>query len=808
MGQVWEALDLELHEPIAIKAIRSDIAAAPGALTRFKREVYATRRVTHPNVCRTFDLESHTILGSASTEPHKKITFLTMELLRGETLAERLRRTGPLPLDQVYLLALQVGKALQAAHDVGIIHCDLKPANIFMTGSEKRPRAVVTDFGIAKVIQTHDDDETSPPIFAQGATLAGGVAGTPRYMAPEQFQGRHCTAATDIYCYGLVLYEALTAEKGSLYDRFATDRSNRLLEEKPVESADRPSLDPQWSLLLENCLKMDPRERLGHMQGVLDLLNSMASLYSTNFANATDPSGRVLSSASAAPALLPEKAGPLAVLLRKRAFLYTMAAIAIGVATLSVWYERVIATAPAASIPSVAVLPLNSVGDDPNLTTLSEGVAGALTNNLSQVSGLRVPSEIAVSGLGTAVGVRSAGQSLGVDHILAGSISKAEDEVHLQIELVDAKTELQLWGQSYTTKIADLAGIEADIAQEVAFRLQTEANRSSGNKSSRQHESVPAAQQAYQKGKEAMANRTPAGFDQAIAYFQQAIDADPQDASAIAELAQCYSLMAYNYNRPEPPLALLSQAEETARRALRADSTSAEAYTTLAEAELLKDYNWDAAEKDYRRAIELDPSYLPGHIDYAFHLLTAKGRFAEARGQYAYANRANTKSIAAQVSQALTAYYERRFADSSAQAEEIRKQAPGLWYVVEVLAANSILMGEPAEAVALLTSTPATSGDATSLRDAMLGIAYARLGKRDEALRQLEQLERAGKSSLDYTLATLSAAVGLNDKAMDYLEKAYTSKESDILFLGVDPLLDPLRGDARFQKLLSKMNLR
>src|SRR5271163_3878407 len=168
MGQVWEALDLELRESIAIKTIKSDIADAPGVLARFKREVYATRRVTHPNVCRTFDLESHILADGASARSEDKITFLTMELLRGETLAQRLRRTGTLPPDQLRAMAFLVANALYAAHDAGINHSDLKPANIFLTGSDNRPRAVVTDFGIAKVVQSQD--ETSSPILAEGAT--------------------------------------------------------------------------------------------------------------------------------------------------------------------------------------------------------------------------------------------------------------------------------------------------------------------------------------------------------------------------------------------------------------------------------------------------------------------------------------------------------------------------------------------------------------------------------------------------------------------------------------------------------------
>ncbi len=811
MGQVWEALDLELRESIAIKTIRSDIADAPGVLARFKREVYATRRVTHPNVCRTFDLESHVNPEGASAGAAGKIIFLTMELLRGETLAHRLRRAGPLPPDQLRVLALQVANALRAAHDAGIIHCDLKPANIFMTGSESRLRTVVTDFGIAKVIQF--PDETMSPLLAEGATGAGGVAGTPPYMAPEQFQGRQCTAATDIYCYGLVLYEALTGQRLSPYSRPHTGggKESRGPSADGTASAtgtiEIPVIDPHWDFLLENCLKIDPAERFGHTQQVLDLLMTMPIPNSPSAGLAGRASGSALSNHSSAAALPPPSAvkGWLALLRPSRKFWYAAAILALVLSAALVRYRKLIfASTSIDAAPSVAVLSLVNVGNEPDLNARSESFADALTNDLARVSGLRVPSQSVVRGLGKTTDLRSASQQLGVDHVVTGSISREGDELHLQVELVDAKTELQLWGQSYTSKPAELASLEKDIAQEVAFRVQMEAKRSAG-RVAREHTPVPAAEEAYRKGEEAMAERTPGGFDKAVKYFEQAIDADPQHAAAIAELSRSYSNMAYiHYNGIEAPDALLNQAEETARRALRIDTTSAEAYGSLAAAELLKDYNWTAAEKDYKRAIELDPAYLPGHVEYALPLLTAEGRFAEAQGQYGYADREKA-SLGAKVSEALTAYYERRFEESVAQAEEVRKQAPGIWIVVELLAANYISMGKPEKAVALITSAP--PGDAGSVRDAMLGIAYARLGRKDKALSLLRRVNSSGETGINYHRACLAAALGLNDEAMNYLESAYTNKESDILFVAVDPLLEPLKKDPRFQLLLSKMNL-
>ena len=276
----------------------------------------------------------------------------------------------------------------------------------------------------------------------------------------------------------------------------------------------------------------------------------------------------------------------------------------------------------------------------------------------------------------------------------------------------------------------------------------------------------------------------------------------------MAELAHCYALMAYNYNRPEPPLALLHQAEETARRALQLDSTSAEAYSSLADVEVLQDYNWTAAEKDYKRAVELDPKFIQGHLSYALHVLTPLGRFAEARAQYAYADAVPVKEIGVDIDETLTACFERRYQASIDQANRRLQQMPGNWVLIEILSIDYVEIGQPQKAVDLLTSAAATSADAKIVKDVMLGVAYAKLGRKQEALKQAEKIGGSGELTLQYSLATLWAAIGDKDKAMQYLNRSMINRETSVLFLGVDPLMDPLRSAPGFQDLMVKLNLR
>jgi tetratricopeptide (TPR) repeat protein len=384
------------------------------------------------------------------------------------------------------------------------------------------------------------------------------------------------------------------------------------------------------------------------------------------------------------------------------------------------------------------------------------------------------------------------------------------DGVLVQVELVDAHTGTQLWGHSYSQKQRDLPALQQDIAQEVAFRLRTNVDSSSKQRIHRQHTTVPAAQAAYAKGQSAMAEHTPASFDDAVNFFQQAIDVDPQYAPAYAELARCYALMAYNYDRPEAPLALMSKAESTARRALQLDSTLAEAYSSIAEVQLLRDYDWDEAEKNFRRAVQLDPGYIPAHSSYALHLLTARGRFAEARAQFTYADRIVPRTVGTDVSEALEAYFARRYEASVQQAEVTLNRFPGNEVVIEILAEDYVAMNKPAKALEWLAGTTPGSADAQISRDVMLGIAFAKQGQKRKAVAFLKRIERSKRVDFDlnYHLAALSTAVGDYDSAIDYLEKSYTSRQTSVLFIGVDPLMDALRSNARFQKMLVKMNLR
>ncbi len=791
MGQVYKAVDLELRQQIAVKVIRPEIADAPGVLARFKREVAATRKVTHPNVCRTFDLETHTPTDEHADRLGSSITFLTMELLIGETLADRIRQSGPLPPEQVRVFARQIALALNAAHAAGVIHCDLKPSNIFLSGDESHPRVVVTDFGIAKFIRS--EEQTSPSTLSGAA--GNGAAGTPIYMAPEQIETGECSQASDFYSFGLVLYEALTAQKLSPYRRSHSE-IGAALSAAGLESR---AIEPAWIDIIARCTQPNPSARFQGAQEVLDAL----------------PTSKNLKAAEVRRAAAHESGHGHSVASRWNAIPWPVRILALLVAAVIplvlVWrarpnFEGSLSDAAAGS--TVAVLPLVDQGNDAQINALAKKVMLSLTNDLGEVSGLKVSSQAAVRDLRDAPDVKSIGRTLSVDNVVNGTVLSAGGNSILQVELVDARTGFQVWGQSYMRTQLEDPSLADDIAQEISYQLRTRSDKGSVQKRASQHSGVPAAETAFLQGKKAQLEGTYDGFERSVKLFQQAIDADPNYAAATAELSRSYALMAINNGRPEPSYALLNQSESTARRALRIDSTLAAAYTSLAQVEILRDLNWAGAEEDFKRAEELEPGYVPAHVSYALHLLTAQGRFAEARAQLTYADMESPKTLGTSLAGAVVAYFSRDYDNSIQQIEAIRKQFHTSAVAIEIEALDYLALNSPKKALKVLAEAPPDPSAPHELRDALRGIALAQMGDRRNALAELKQLEGSNRDvDSSYYIAALCARLGDRDAAMAYLDKSHQDRQTDVLFLGVDPLMDSLRSDQRFRSLLSTLNL-
>ena len=269
MGQVYEALDLELKGKVALKAIREDISSDPQMLARFRREVLLTRRITHPNVCRTFDIERHSSIAADGT--NSDITFLTMELLEGETLADLLRRQGRLATTEALPLVLQMIEALSAAHSVGIVHRDFKPSNVLLVPINNGLRVVVTDFGLARAILPDaltSGDSATPTSLTGSQTLMGTLV----YMAPEQFERGEASVASDIYSLGLVMFEMVTGQRPFADDIPFAEATKRLKQLPPSPAALVPDIAPAWDQVIPRCLALNPKDRFDRTQQIAEAL--------------------------------------------------------------------------------------------------------------------------------------------------------------------------------------------------------------------------------------------------------------------------------------------------------------------------------------------------------------------------------------------------------------------------------------------------------------------------------------------------------------------------------------------------------
>jgi len=767
MGDVYEGVDQELQQHIAIKVLRSDIALVPGALSRFKREALTTRTINHPNICRTYDLECD--FSPRSPGEAAKTIFLTMELLRGETLAERLNRSGPLPARLVREMAEQIASALIAAHESGIVHRDLKPSNVFLTGSDNSLRAVVSDFGIAKLI--HASDHEGHPLVSDNLIVSGFV-GTPAYMAPEQLRGGECVASSDFYAFGLLVYEAIAGER-----LLPQDRSPRELNAKidlAVKRLDQKNV--AWKAMLHRCLEPDPTARAADGKEILALLRISTHLVS-------------------------------------RLSMWAVSGLLVILAFIvAIQWHNTPHKDGTPHNPAVVVLPFGISAHGLDSESLSKNIALNLTNELSKYSGLKVTSQGALSGLSSSRDLHALAEKLHIDTVIEGAITETDGDLVVQVEITDAASGLQRSSQRYSRRREDMSVLMTEISEDLAFTLRRQEYPTSTRSASQRYEvsRVATANDAYRKGIEALNKNTPSDVERAAAYFQQAIDADSQYAMPYAKLAQCYLSMANNYNRPEDAPDLRSSAESSAWRAIQLDGSLAEAYSNIAKVQVSKNFDWGAAETNFRRAIDLDPSYTPAHVAYAFFLLTPEARFAEARAQYSYADRATPNDVGLQLHETLSEYYARQYDQSIRRGKALKSRYPEIELVTEILAEDYLATGKLTDAYSLLMSSRPSSPDAKASRNMMLGITLARLGRRREALRILGRIESERKPTFDFNflLGALCAAIGKKDSAFEYLEKSYISRQTSILFLGTDPLWDLLRPDPRYQRFISRLNLK
>jgi TolB-like protein/Tfp pilus assembly protein PilF len=766
MGEVYRARDKKLDRDVAIKVLPESVAADPDALARFEREAKAVAALSHQNILAIHDFGNQ-----------DGIAYAVMELLEGETLLGKLD-AGPIPQKQAVDYALQIARGLSAAHEKGVVHRDLKPDNLFVT---KDGHLKILDFGLAKRIEAiAPGEETSAPT-ASGHTQPGTVMGTLAYMSPEQVRGQAVDQRSDIFSFGAILYEMLSGLRAFRADT-AAETMAAIMRDEPTEMSESGrNIPPALGHIVRHCLEKDRDNRF---QSARDIAFAL---------------GEALSGSAVAPAT-PAAQPPRS--LAFRPLLWAAGVVALVTLAAAVLWLR----PGAGAIDSLAVLPFVNAGGDPNAEYLSDGITESLIDSVSQIPGIKVISRAsAFHYKGKDVSARTVGRELGVRAVLTGRIVHRGDALSIGAELVDARDDTRLWGEQYNRRLSDILAVQEEIARDISGKLRQRLTGEEKKQLTKRYTENAEAYASYLKGRYHWNKRTGEDIQKGIGYFQQAIEKDPTYALAYAGLADSYVIL--NQWAGLPSRETFPKAKAAASKALEIDDMLAQAHATLAFVHESVDWDFSSAEKEFRRAIELDPKYPTAHHWYSLYL-SWLGRHEQA---IAEAERANDLDPLSPIISNLRAavFYNSRQYDRAIEAARTTLEldkgfSPALFSLGWALEQKKMYP----EAIAALEKAARLSGRSIQAI-AGLGHAYAVSGRREEAMRLIEELKGWSERGYDplVNIALVHAGLGQNDEAMQWLEKAYQARSAWLiqLALKVDSRWDSLRSDARFQDLLRRI---
>ncbi len=776
MGVVYQADDLKLGRKVALKFL-PDMAHDPEMLGRFRREARAASALNHPNICTVYEIDEH-----------EGRPFMAMELLEGQPL-NHLIGGKPLPVERVVAIGEDVADALAAAHARGIIHRDIKPANIFAIGDG---RAKVLDFGLAKhLTQAKGASTTTAETLAE--TAFGVTLGTCAYMSPEQALGKELDARTDLFSFGVTLYEAATGIQ-PFQGKTTAEIYDAILHRAPTPASQLNSKIPLKLLeIIEKCLEKDPEMRY---QSASEIRTDLRRLK-----RETD-SGESSATAAESQSAKPKQA--------VRAI--ALAMVLLLVAGIAWWlWDRfktgaTAETAAALAVPqihSLAVLPLKNLSGDPSQEYFADGTTLELITTLTKISQLRVISWTSVRGYkNTIKTLPEIAKELNVDGVIEGSVERAGDQVKITAQLIDAPRDHDLWAESYNRDLRDVLSLQEEVAGSIAREVRVALTPQDKTRLASVRPVDPEAYQLYLRGQSYLEKWTPDAMLLARQSFSQAIARDPKYASAYAGLADTYLL---GDTAPDPRG--FPKAREAAAKALALDDSVSDAHVALAILKDEVDWDWAGSEREFKRAIELNPGDTLAHHIYSHLLLTLSRNQESLRESELYVK---ADPLSASAHSHLGWHYE-----CTGQYDlAIIKQLDTLRYDPNNLDAFSYLAelyrykGMPREALVQYGKASVLAGDSPasiqSLRRAYQSGGWRGYG-RELLQRDLKNAKQEYVSP--FVIAAHYALMGDKENVFRYLEKAYVEHDSWLTGLTVDHDFDFVHHDPRYTALLRRMGL-
>ncbi len=756
MGEVYQALDTRLDREVAVKILPARLADNPDAMRRFEREAKAVAALSHPNILSIHDFGNE-----------QGVSYAVMELLKGETLRSRLSH-GALPWRKAVGIGGEIAEGLSAAHAKGITHRDLKPENIFLTSDG---RTKILDFGLARVNASNSDGNNTSATTVPRITDAGVVMGTPGYMSPEQVRGAEVEAPSDIFSFGSVLYEIVTGRRPFVGKTVADTMAAILRDDPPDLAESGKNIPPDLEQVIIHCLEKNPAERF---QSARDLAFAL----------------KTISGESGKSKTLPK---PLS--LRSRAAVLSAAGLLLLLLGLALY--MILGSEKSVSI---VVLPFS---DGVDTEYISDGITESITNNLSQLPQLRVIARTtAFSYKGRTLNSQEVGKELRVHAVITGKAVLRGDAPSVQAELTDVATGAQIWGDKYDLKLSDIFTVQEKIARAVCERLGVRLTGEQQQLMAKRYTQNTDAYDLYLRGLYHWNKRTEEDTKKGIVQFTQAIAKDSNYALAYVGLANSY-IWAGN---ALPPKEAMPAAKVMAMKALQINDNLAEAHTSLAAVNLLHDWNWSEAEKEFKRAIALNLNYPTAHQWYAEYL-TAMGRHEEAITAIKQALALDPRAPIINRDVGWHYYCARRYDLAIEYCENALRIDPTFVQAYALLGLAYVKKEMFPEAIAKLQKAVGLSRSANNLT--RLGYAYASFGRRDEALQILNEL--TGSSNGDFVSPTYIAVIyaGLGDKeqAFAWLEKDYQDRSQVLIYLKVFPMLDGLRSDPRFLRMMRLVGL-